>query len=219
MLGGSFQRDTERITYEVNMGFQRKSKYGATKCKSTDGIMFDSKKERDRWEELRVMQKRGKITDLRRQVSFELIPNQRGEDGKIVERAIKYIADFVYTKDGQDVVEDVKAYFEEFSEKAEHYGIRNWVLDPGIGFAKTIEQNYELLRRLDAFKELADSPRILIGVSRKSLIYKYFNISPAESLPATQVLGYAALTKGADILRVHDVAEAVRTVALYRMLA
>ena len=121
--------------------------------------------------------------------------------------------------DYSDVVEDVKAYFEEFSEKAEHYGIRNWVLDPGIGFAKTIEQNYELLRRLDAFKELADSPRILIGVSRKSLIYKYFNISPAESLPATQVLGYAALTKGADILRVHDVAEAVRTVALYRMLA
>ena len=121
--------------------------------------------------------------------------------------------------DYSDVVEDVKAYFEEFSEKAGHYGIRNWVLDPGIGFAKTIEQNYELLRRLDAFKELADSPRILIGVSRKSLIYKYFNISPAESLPATQVLGYAALTKGADILRVHDVAEAVRTVALYRMLA
>ena len=121
--------------------------------------------------------------------------------------------------DYSDVVEDVKAYFEEFSEKAEHYGIRNWVLDPGIGFAKTIEQNYELLRRLDAFKELADSPRILIGVSRKSLIYKHFNISPAESLPATQVLGYAALTKGADILRVHDVAEAVRTVALYRMLA
>ena len=121
--------------------------------------------------------------------------------------------------DYSDVVEDVKAYFEEFSEKSEHYGIRNWVLDPGIGFAKTIEQNYELLRRLDAFKELADSPRILIGVSRKSLIYKYFNISPAESLPATQVLGYAALTKGADILRVHDVAEAVRTVALYRMLA
>ena len=121
--------------------------------------------------------------------------------------------------DYSDVVEDVKAYFEEFSEKAEHYGIRNWVLDPGIGFAKTIEQNYELLRRLDAFKELADSPRILIGVSRKSLIYKYFNLSPAESLPATQVLGYAALTKGADILRVHDVAEAVRTVALYRMLA
>ncbi len=110
MLGGSFQRDTERITYEVNMGFQRKSKYGATKCKSTDGIMFDSKKERDRWEELRVMQKRGKITDLRRQVPFELIPNQRGEDGKIVERAIKYIADFVYAKDGQDVVEDVKGY-------------------------------------------------------------------------------------------------------------
>ncbi len=93
------------------MGFKRKSKYGATKCKSTDGIMFDSKKERDRWEELRIMQKRGKITDLQRQVTYELIPNQRGVDGKIIERAIRYIADFTYTnEDGQQIVEDVKGY-------------------------------------------------------------------------------------------------------------
>ena len=122
-----------------------------------------------------------------------------------------------------DVVTDIKAYFDEFSAKAESFGIRNWVLDPGIGFAKTIDQNYDIIRRLVEFRNVrtADggSPKMLVGVSRKSLIYKYLNISPEESLPATQVLHMAALQNGADILRVHDVAEAVRTTAIYRLLA
>ena len=125
--------------------------------------------------------------------------------------------------DYEDVVHDVKAYFDDFSVKAESFGIKDWILDPGIGFSKTIEQNYALLRSLESFKAVrtADGqcPRILVGVSRKSLIYKYLNISPEESLPATQVLNFAALQNGADILRVHDVAEAARTVALYRQLA
>ena len=122
-----------------------------------------------------------------------------------------------------DVVADVKAYFDDFSAKAESFGIKDWILDPGIGFAKTIEQNYDIVRRLEEFKSVrtadGSSPEILIGVSRKSLIYKYLNISPAESLPATQVLHFAALQNGADILRVHDVAEAVQTRALYCQLA
>lgn len=125
--------------------------------------------------------------------------------------------------DYQDVVAEVKAYFDNFSIKAESFGIKDWILDPGIGFAKTIEQNYELLRRLEEMKSVRKSdgrsPGVLVGVSRKSLIYKYLNISPAESLPATQVLHLAALQNGADILRVHDVAEAVRTTGLYRLLA
>lgn len=125
--------------------------------------------------------------------------------------------------DYEDVVRDVKAYFDDFSIKAESYGIKDWILDPGIGFSKTIDQNYELLKSLEVFKSVrvaeGRSPRILVGVSRKSLIYKYLNISPDESLPATQVLNFAALQNGADILRVHDVAEAARTVALYRQLA
>lgn len=125
--------------------------------------------------------------------------------------------------DYEDVVRDVKAYFDDFSIKAESYGIKDWILDPGIGFSKTIDQNYELLKSLEVFKSVrvaeGRSPRILVGVSRKSLIYKYLNISPNESLPATQVLNFAALQNGADILRVHDVAEAARTVALYRQLA
>ncbi|MBO5876141.1 MAG: dihydropteroate synthase [Bacteroidales bacterium] len=122
-----------------------------------------------------------------------------------------------------DVVADVKSYFDGFSVKAASYGIKDWILDPGIGFAKSIDQNYGLIRRLGEFKEMSPSggksPRVLVGVSRKSLIYKYFNISPEESLPATQVLHFAALQNGADILRVHDVSEAVRTLSLYRILS
>ena len=115
------------------------------------------------------------------------------------------------------------SYFDGFSAKAASYGIKDWILDPGIGFAKSIDQNYGLIRRLGEFKEVAPSggagPRVLVGVSRKSLIYKYFNMSPEESLPATQVLHFAALQNGADILRVHDVSEAVRTLSLYRILS
>ena len=125
--------------------------------------------------------------------------------------------------DYQDVVADVSSYFDDFSAKAVSFGIKDWILDPGIGFAKTIEQNYELIRRLEELKVVRTpndkSPRVLVGVSRKSMIYKYLNISPEESLPATQVLHLAALQNGADILRVHDVAEAVRTREIYCLLA
>lgn len=117
----------------------------------------------------------------------------------------------------QDVTEELIRYFEEFAAKADKAGIREWILDPGFGFAKTIEQNYEILNNLDRLKSIGR--RILIGVSRKSMIYKYLGISPEESLPATQVLHHYALCKGADILRVHDVAEAVRTVSISKMLS
>ena len=122
----------------------------------------------------------------------------------------------------QDVVADVRSYFDHFSARAASYGLKDWILDPGIGFAKSIDQNYELIRRLSEFKEAmpfgGEARRILVGVSRKSLIYKYFNISPEDSLPATQVLHLAALQNGADILRVHDVSEASRTLSLYHIL-
>ena len=118
--------------------------------------------------------------------------------------------------DYKDVVSDIVEYFDGFAEKALQNGINDWILDPGFGFAKTLEQNYRLLSQLEKFKSL-DRP-ILVGVSRKSMIYKCLNISPEEALPATQVLHYRALCSGADILRVHDVAEALRTVQLYKML-
>ena len=118
--------------------------------------------------------------------------------------------------DYDDVIESVLAYFKEFSQRAAANGIKEWILDPGFGFAKTIEQNYQLLAQLDHLSVL-DRP-VLVGVSRKSMIYKYFGITPEESLAATQVLHMKALQQGASILRVHDVAEAARTVALYRIL-
>lgn len=115
-----------------------------------------------------------------------------------------------------DVVGEVLSYFKQFAEKTLQYGIKDWVLDPGFGFAKTIGQNYEMMARLSEFKTLGRP--VLVGVSRKSMIYKLLGISAEESLPATQVLHMKALQQGADILRVHDVAEAARTVTLYRML-
>ena len=118
--------------------------------------------------------------------------------------------------DYADVTDEVCGYFDGFAGKAERAGIRDWILDPGFGFAKTVEQNYELLSEMGRFGRFGK--RILVGVSRKSMIYRKFGITPEESLPATQVLHFAALQRGADILRVHDVAEAVRTVALYRIL-
>lgn len=115
-----------------------------------------------------------------------------------------------------DLVEDIKAYFRDFASKAADAGIADWLLDPGFGFSKTLEQNWELLRRLAELHEL--NRPILVGVSRKSMIYKALGITPEEAMPATQVAQFAALERGARWLRVHDVAEAVRTARLYRAL-
>jgi len=112
-----------------------------------------------------------------------------------------------------DITEDVMAYFEAFAAKADANGIRTWILDPGFGFAKTVEQNYELLRNMDRLQELGRP--VLVGLSRKSMIYKPLGITPEEALAPTQVLHFVAMEKGADILRVHDVAAAVNTVKLY----
>ena len=118
--------------------------------------------------------------------------------------------------DYESVTDAVLEYFCRFSLKAEEAGIKDWILDPGFGFAKTIAQNYELLRNLADFRRFGRP--LLVGISRKSMIYKRFGITPEESLPATQVLHLHALNCGADVLRVHDVAEAARTVAIYRMV-
>lgn len=84
------------------------NKYGSKKTE-VDGVTFDSKKEAKRYQELRILEKAGEITDLRRQVKFVLIPSQR-IDGRVAERAVEYKADFVYTQDGQTIVEDTKGF-------------------------------------------------------------------------------------------------------------
>ena len=117
-----------------------------------------------------------------------------------------------------DVTSDLLDYFSEFSIKSEKIGLNSWILDPGFGFAKTTGQNYQLMRDLGVFKENFPSRRLLVGVSRKSMVYRLLGITPEESLPATQVLHLCALQNGADILRVHDVAQAAQTISLYRVL-
>ncbi|MCR5004114.1 MAG: dihydropteroate synthase [Bacteroidales bacterium] len=116
----------------------------------------------------------------------------------------------------EGIVKAVKDYFSDFARKAEEAGIKDWILDPGFGFAKTVDQNYELFRALGDFQ--AFGKPVLVGISRKSMIYRLFGITPEEALPATQALHLSALEKGAEILRVHDTAEAARTVELYRRI-
>lgn len=109
----------------------------------------------------------------------------------------------------------VKAYFEDFSIKAGCLGIKDWILDPGFGFAKTVEQNWELLSNLHKLESLGRP--ILAGLSRKSMIWKPLGISPEEALPGTQIANFEALRQGASILRVHDVKEAAQTARLFAL--
>lgn len=98
--------------------------------------------------------------------------------------------------------------------KASAAGIADIILDPGLGFAKTVAQNYELLAGLRSWQQLLGNRPMLVGLSRKSMIYKPLGITPAESLPGTIALNTVALEQGAAIIRVHDVAPARQLVAV-----
>jgi dihydropteroate synthase len=115
----------------------------------------------------------------------------------------------------ENIVKEMLFYFSEKVAKARSLGINDLILDPGFGFAKTIEQNYEVLQKLDLFSIL-ELP-LLVGFSRKSMIYKALNSNAENALNGTTVLNSIALTKGAKILRVHDVKEAMECVALYNL--
>jgi len=113
-----------------------------------------------------------------------------------------------------DVTKEVLEYFIDRSEKCRQAGIKDIVIDPGFGFAKTHAHNFTLLHNLDVFKML-NAP-VLAGISRKSTIYKTLGVTAAEALNGTTVLNTIGLLKGANILRVHDVKEAVEVVKLIR---
>lgn len=115
-----------------------------------------------------------------------------------------------------DLLKDILFYFSERIAAAKALGIIDIIVDPGFGFAKTLEQNYELLNKLELFK-MIEKP-ILVGVSRKSMIYKTLDTSAAEALNGTSVLNTVALQKGTSILRVHDVKEAVECIELIKLL-
>ena len=121
------------------------------------------------------------------------------------------------------VVNEIIEYFKSFEKKAVEYGIKEYIVDPGLGFAKTLEQNYQLLNGIPkikmALKEQCGAERqILIGLSRKGMIWRLLNITPDESLAGTVALNLQALQLGADIIRVHDVVEGVHTVKMWKAL-
>ncbi|WP_430809956.1 MULTISPECIES: dihydropteroate synthase [unclassified Carboxylicivirga] len=116
----------------------------------------------------------------------------------------------------KDLMGDISLYFAQQINKARAKGVKDIILDPGFGFGKTLEQNYELLREMKQF-DLFGLP-MLVGVSRKSMIYKLLDVLPQEALNGTTALNTVALLNGANILRVHDVKEAAECIKLVRQL-
>lgn len=110
------------------------------------------------------------------------------------------------------LTKDILYYFSQIKDKARQLKLNDLIVDPGFGFSKTLAQNYELMQQLALFKAL-ECP-ILVGISRKSMIYKLLDTTPETALNGTTVLNTFALLHGADILRVHDVKEAVECVKI-----
>ena len=116
----------------------------------------------------------------------------------------------------RDVVAEVVEHLSSRATELQHRGVKreNIILDPGFGFAKSIEQNYQLLAGLDRLCALGYA--VLVGLSRKSMIYKVLNATPQDALAGTIALNWEAISRGATILRVHDVEPAVQIVKIFR---
>jgi len=119
--------------------------------------------------------------------------------------------------DYKNLIEDVMLYFAEKLQLLHLLGINDVIIDPGFGFSKNLEQNYELMRSLKEFSLMLECP-LLVGISRKSMIYNVLGCTADESLNGTTVLNTFALLNGADILRVHDVRVAVETIKIINKL-
>ena len=113
-------------------------------------------------------------------------------------------------------LKEIFYYFSEKVQKLRDLGVKDIIIDPGFGFGKTIEHNYELMNHLEEFS-LFELP-LLVGVSRKSMIYKLLETTPEEALNGTTALHTIALLKGAHILRVHDVKEAVESIKIVQKM-
>lgn len=119
--------------------------------------------------------------------------------------------------DYENFIQDIWYYFSQKRAKLNMLGVNDVIIDPGFGFSKTLEQNYRLMAYLKYF-HIFDEP-ILVGISRKSMIYKLLGTSPEESLNGTSILHTVALLSGASFLRVHDVKEAVECVTIVDKIA
>lgn len=118
--------------------------------------------------------------------------------------------------DYKDILKEVLFYFSERLAAAKAIGVKDIIIDPGFGFAKNLEQNFELLKQMDVIS-IIEHP-LLAGISRKSMIYKTLDVTADQALNGTTALHMACLQKGAKILRVHDVKEAVECTKLYEQL-
>ena len=116
----------------------------------------------------------------------------------------------------EDLLKDILYYFSDRIYQSSQFGINDLLIDPGFGFGKTLDQNYELLKELEKLK-IFNRP-IYVGLSRKSMVYKLLELSPGEVLPATTALHMVALMNGANILRVHDVKETVQVIKVFNKL-
>lgn len=115
-----------------------------------------------------------------------------------------------------DITKDICCFFSKKLEECRKFGIKDVIIDPGFGFAKTLDQNYEILKNLMYFKTIESL--LLVGLSRKSMIYKKLEINPEEALNGTTALHMFSLLQGANILRVHDVKAAKETIELFKQL-
>ena len=118
--------------------------------------------------------------------------------------------------DYKDLLTDILYYFSEKIADSHSKGIHDIIIDPGFGFAKTLEQNYELMQKLELFKTI--KAPLLVGISRKSMIYKLLQTDAKNALNGTTILNTISLLKGANILRVHDVKEAFECIQLTKQL-
>lgn len=116
----------------------------------------------------------------------------------------------------EDVNSDIISFFEQKVKYLNSKGFKKIIIDPGFGFGKTIEHNYEILKNLKKFREL--NLPILAGLSRKSMIYNLLEISAEEALNGTSIVNTISLLNGANILRVHDVKQAVECIRIYSMI-
>ena len=133
----------------------------------------------------------------------------------LANRGVPYILTYSQEVASTNIMSDMLHFFQERLDSLHRQGIADVVIDPGFGFAKTIQQNYAILRQLDVLRTL-NAP-ILVGVSRKSMLYKPLQTIPADVLPATVAAHTLALERGADILRVHDVKAAVQAITIYQL--
>jgi len=133
----------------------------------------------------------------------------------LANRGVPYILTHSQEATSAHIMSDMLHFFQERLDSLHRQGIADVVIDPGFGFAKTIQQNYAILRQLDVLRTL-NAP-ILVGVSRKSMLYKPLQTTPADVLPATVAAHTLALERGVDILRVHDVKAAVQAITIYQL--